>query len=286
MRIANLDGRLVLVETVDGAELAFDVEKLSDGRFSADPQQVYQRWDEFRRWAAGAARHGGAPIDRARLGAPSPTPRQVFAIGLNYAEHVQESGSTMPVDDPAVFTKFPSCITGPYGEIALPPHGHTDWEVELVAIVGRRAHNVSIEDALDHVAGYAIGQDISERILQMATRPPQFSLGKSLPGFGPIGPWLVTLDEFADPNDLELGCSINGEPVQLARTSELIFSVPALIAKLSESVILLPGDVIFTGTPSGVGLGRTPQQWLQDGDVLTSHVEGIGELRHRFAVRR
>ncbi|UMP03427.1 fumarylacetoacetate hydrolase family protein [Amycolatopsis sp. EV170708-02-1] len=286
MRIANLDGRLVLVETVDGAELAVDVETLSDGRFSAVPHQVYQRWDEFRHWADGAARHGGAPIDQSRLGAPSPAPRQVFAIGLNYAEHVQESGSTMPADDPAVFTKFPSCITGPYGEIALPPHGHTDWEVELVAIIGRRAHHVSIEDALDHVAGYAIGQDISERILQMATRPPQFSLGKSLPGFGPIGPWLVTLDEFIDPNDLELGCSLNGEPVQLARTSELIFPVPALIAKLSEAVILLPGDVIFTGTPSGVGLGRTPQRWLRDGDVLTSHVEGIGELRHRFAVRR
>jgi 2-keto-4-pentenoate hydratase/2-oxohepta-3-ene-1,7-dioic acid hydratase in catechol pathway len=107
-------------------------------------------------------------------------------------------------------------------------------------------------------------------------------MGKSLPGFGPVGPWLVTLDELADPGDLALGCEINGEPVQSSRTSQLIFSVPALVANLSASVVLLPGDVIFTGTPAGVGLGRDPQRWLADGDVLTSHIEGIGEMRHRF----
>jgi 2-keto-4-pentenoate hydratase/2-oxohepta-3-ene-1,7-dioic acid hydratase in catechol pathway len=116
----------------------------------------------------------------------------------------------------------------------------------------------------------------------MASTPPQFSLGKSLPGFGPIGPWLVTLDELADPGDLELGCAVNGEQVQLSRTSNLIFSVPVLIEKLSAAMPLLPGDVIFTGTPSGVGLGRTPQRWLAPGDELVSHIEGIGELRHRF----
>jgi 2-keto-4-pentenoate hydratase/2-oxohepta-3-ene-1,7-dioic acid hydratase in catechol pathway len=141
---------------------------------------------------------------------------------------------------------------------------------------------VGAGEALAYVAGYAVGQDISERILQMAATPPQFSLGKSLPGFGPIGPWLVTLDELADPNDLELGCAINGEQMQLSRTSSLIFPVPALIEKLSAVMPLLPGDVIFTGTPSGVGLGRTPQRWLAPGDELVSYIEGIGELRHRF----
>lgn len=206
----------------------------------------------------------------------------MLAIGLNFAEHVQESGYRIPTANPSVFTKFPSCITGPYDEITLPPAGHTDWEVELVAVIGQRAHHVAIDDALQHVAGYAVGQDISERKLQLASQPPQFSLGKSLPGFGPIGPWLVTLDEFADPNDLELGCSINGERVQHARTSELIFSVPALIAKLSEAMVLLPGDVVFTGTPAGVGLGRTPERWLRAGDVLTSYIEGVGDLKHRF----
>ena len=145
---------------------------------------------------------------------------------------------------------------------------------------------MSEADALDYVAGYAVGQDISERILQSAATPPQFSLGKSLPGFGPIGPWLVTLDEFADPNDLELGCAVNGEQMQHGRTSDLIFSVPALVAKLSATLPLLPGDVIFTGTPAGVGLGRTPQRWLAPGDELVSRIEGIGELRHRFVAAR
>lgn len=182
-----------------------------------------------------------------------------------------------------MFTKFPSCITGPYGDIELPPGGHVDWEVELVAVIGRHAHRVPAARALEHVAGYAVGQDISERVLQLAAAPPQFSLGKSLPGFGPAGPWLVTLDEFADSGDLALGCETNGEPVQSSRTSQLIFGVPALVASLSATLPLLPGDVIFTGTPAGVGLGRNPQRWLADGDVLTSHIEGIGEMRHRFA---
>ena len=165
----------------------------------------------------------------------------------------------------------------------LPAGGHTDWEVELVAVIGRRAERVRAADALSYVAGYTVGQDISERILQSAARPPQFSLGKSLPGFGPIGPWLVTLDELEDPNDLELGCAVNGEQMQHGRTRDLIFSVPALIEKLSATLPLLPGDLIFTGTPAGVGLGRVPPRWLAPGDELVTYIAGIGELRHRFA---
>jgi len=283
MRIANLSGRLVVVTGDPGREVAHDVEKDSGGRFGADPQAVYEAWDSFADWAAGERwRDDGVPVSPGDLGSPAPTPRQVLAIGLNYRDHAAESGFAVPVGEPPVFTKFPSCITGPHGEIALPEGGHTDWEVELVAVVGRRAERVGAGEALSYVAGYAVGQDISERILQMAATPPQFSLGKSLPGFGPIGPWLVTLDELADPNDLELGCAINGQQVQLSRTSSLIFPVPALIEKLSAVMPLLPGDVIFTGTPSGVGLGRTPQRWLAPGDELVSYIEGIGELRHRF----
>ena len=282
MRIANLQGRLVVVSGDSGQEHAYDVEKNSSGRFGADPQAVYQDWDAFTSWATTASWENGAPVRAEDLGSPAPTPRQVFGIGLNYTEHAAESGYAAPTSAPPVFTKFPSCITGPRGDIEMPQGGHVDWEVELVAVIGRRAHHVPVEQALDHVAGYAVGQDISERVLQMAAQPPQFSMGKSLPGFGPVGPWLVTLDEFADPNDLELGCEINGEQVQLGRTSQLIFSVAALVANLSATTPLLPGDVIFTGTPSGVGLGRTPQRWLADGDVLTSHIEGIGEMRHRL----
>jgi 2-keto-4-pentenoate hydratase/2-oxohepta-3-ene-1,7-dioic acid hydratase in catechol pathway len=282
MRIANLDARLVVVTGEPGAELACDVEKASSGRFGSAPQAVFEDWAAFTAWAATATWDDGVPFQTENLGSPVPAPRQVFAIGLNYSEHAAESGYEAPVAEPPVFTKFSSCITGPAGDIELPLGGHVDWEVELVAVIGRRAHRVAADEALEYVAGYAVGQDVSERVLQLAATPPQFSLGKSLPRFGPIGPWLVTLDEFDDPNDLELGCEINGEKVQLDRTSQMILSVPALIANLSASTPLLPGDVIFTGTPSGVGLGRTPQRWLVDGDVLTSHIEGIGGMRHRF----
>ena len=151
-----------------------------------------------------------------------------------------------------------------------------------MVIIGRTAASVPARSAWDHVAGLSVGQDVSERILQMASTPPQFSLGKSYPGFGPVGPYLVTPDEFENPDDLELSCSINGEQMQKSRTRELIFGVPELIEQLSRVTPLLPGDIIFTGTPSGVGLGRSPQRWLAPGDVLTSYIEGIGEMSHRF----
>jgi 2,4-didehydro-3-deoxy-L-rhamnonate hydrolase len=282
MRVANLDGRLVVVTGEAGHEIGYDVEKSSGGQFSADPQAVYDVWGAFTSWAAAGQFTDGRPVQPDALGSPAPAPRQVFGIGLNYREHAAESGYAAPASEPPVFTKFPSCITGPAGDIVLAPGGNVDWEVELVVVIGRRAHRVGQDEALDYVAGYAVGQDVSERRLQVAATPPQFSMGKSLPGYGPIGPWLVTLDDIADPNDLELGCEVNGEVMQLSRTSQLIFSVPALIANLSASVPLLPGDVIFTGTPSGVGLGRTPQRFLVPGEVLTSHIESIGTMRHRF----
>jgi len=213
------------------------------------------------------------------LGSSVPVPRRVFAIGLNYSEHAAESGSAAPTADPPVFTKFPSCITG-----TLQRHrasGLTDtWtgRSELVAVIGRRGFRVSEADALRHVAGYAVGQHLSERILRMAATPPQFSRGKSLPGFGPIGPWLVILDEVPDTNALELGCEINGEVLQAGHTSQLIVSVPKLIETLSATTPLLFGDVIFTGTPAGVGIGRNSPRFLADGDVLTTHIEGLGRF--------
>ncbi len=283
MRIANLSGRLVVLTGDAGHEIAYDVEKNSSGRFGADPQAIYETWDSFTAWAAGARWEDGLPLQATNLGPPVPAPRQVLGIGLYYRDHVAESGFAAPTGEPPVFTKFPSCITGPHGVITLPEGGHTDWEVELVAVIGRRAERVRAADALSYVAGYTVGQDISERILQMAATPPQFSLGKSLPGFGPIGPWLVTLDELEDPDDLELGCAVNGEQMQHGRTRDLILSVPALIERLSASLPLLPGDLIFTGTPAGVGLGRVPPRWLAPGDELVTYIAGIGELRHRFA---
>ena len=180
---------------------------------------------------------------------------------------------------PATFTKFPASLSGPFDDIEI-VGGAIDWEVELVAVIGTYADRVSESDAWSHVAGLTIGQDISDRALQFAAGS-QFSLGKSRRGYGPMGPWLVTLDEVPDPDDLALGCSVDGETVQDSRTSDLIFSVPQLIAELSAVLPLLPGDVIFTGTPAGVGFVRKPARALQPGNVLETWIEGIGTIRNR-----
>jgi 2-keto-4-pentenoate hydratase/2-oxohepta-3-ene-1,7-dioic acid hydratase in catechol pathway len=280
MRLANHNGRAVIL-TSDTKGV--DAHAASGGRFGPDLPSIYSQWAEFTGWAASLSDlEGNVDIDRSLLGSPSPAPRQVLAIGLNYSEHAKESGFEQPRTLPPVFTKFVTSISGPDTEVTLPPGGNTDWEVELVAVIGKTASNVPAAKAWDHVAGLAVGQDISERISQLAGPAPQFGLGKSFAGFAPIGPWLVTPDEFGNPEDLELGCSIDGEQVQKGRTSELIFSVPQLIEGLSMTVTLLPGDVIFTGTPAGVGLGRTPQRFLRAGEQLVSWVEGIGELHQTF----
>jgi len=283
MRIANLSGRLVLI-TADGE--AVDVYQASDGRFGPDPQAVYGGWDAFSAWERTADLSTARPYAVEDLGPPAPRPRQVFAIGLNYRDHAAESGFQVPMAPTVMFTKWVSCLTGPVTEVALPAGGHTDWEVELVAVIGRLARNVSEADAWDHVAGLTVGQDLSERIGQLAGPSPQFSLAKSLPGFGPTGPCLVTPDELADRDDVELACSINGEQMQKGRTRDLVFSVPAMVSALSRQLDLLPGDLLFTGTPSGVGMGRDPQRWLAPGDELVSTISGIGELRQRFVAGR
>lgn len=272
MKLANLAGRAVLV--VDGG--ALDVHDASGARFGPDPASVYDAWDEFVAWAR-TATGDARPFDEADLGAPSPLPRQVFAIGLNYAGHAAESGMDLPAI-PAVFTKFPASLGGPFEPIEL-SGSMVDWEVELVVVVGRRADRVAEADAWDHVAGLCVGQDVSDRHVQFAAGS-QFSLGKSYRGYGPTGPWLVTPDDFADPDDLALGCSIDGTTVQDSRTSDLVFPIARLVAELSAVVPLLPGDLIFTGTPAGVGITSQPMRFLQAGEVLESWVEGIGTIRN------
>ncbi len=220
-------------------------------------------------------------FEASELGAPVPRPRQVFAIGLNYAEHAAEAGYP-PDAMPVTFTKFPSSIVGPDHVVEL-PEGHVDWEVELVVVIGKAAHKVDRESAWDHVAGLTIGQDLSERITQLQGAAPQFSLGKSFPGFGPTGPWLVTPDEFADRDDLAISCALSGEGMQSSRTSMMLYDVPELLVRLSAVCPLLPGDIIFSGTPSGIGNRRTPQRFIGADDVLVSRIEGIGELETRFA---
>jgi 2,4-didehydro-3-deoxy-L-rhamnonate hydrolase len=275
MRIANLDGRVVLI-TQEGC---IDVNAASCGRLPADPQLAYGRWDELVEWAH-AADGETQDLDESRLGPPAPRPSQVFAIGLNYAGHAAEAGVTIP-QAPSVFTKFPTSIGAPNSTVSL-PSDHVDWEVELVAVIGRRAHHVAEAEAWAHVAGLTVGQDLSERKIQNRPPVPQFSLGKSFPGFGPIGPVLVTPDEFADPDDLAMLCTLNGVEVQRARTSDLVFSIGALVSRLSAVVPLLPGDLIFTGTPAGVGLTRDPPVFLRPGDELISEIENIGTMRTGF----
>lgn len=275
MRLANQGGRLVLVT---GDEVV-DVATASGGRFGPDPQSAYEAWDDFAAWAAQDLAPTGK-LDEAALGAISPRPRQVFAVGLNYADHAAESGHPLP-EYPMIFTKFVTSIAGPYGDIVL-PSANVDWEVELVAVIGRPATGVRAEDAWDHVAGLAVGQDISEREVQRRGQPPQFSLAKSYPGFGPVGPYLVTLDEAGDPGNLALTCTVNGEVMQDGNTSSMVFSIPELIAYLSGVCTLLPGDLIFTGTPPGVGMGRKPPRFLAPGDVLETTIEGLGTMRHRL----
>ncbi len=278
MRIGNLSGRLALFTEAG----AVDVEKASGGRFGPDPQSVYEVWDEFTAWAGAADLSEAVPFDPADLGAPTPAPAQVFAIGLNYVEHAAESKFAVPDTFPPVFTKYRTSLSGPQTTVVIPEGGNVDWEVELVAVIGRRAEHVTAADAWSYVAGLSAGQDISERIVQLSGPAPQFSLGKSFPGFAPIGPWVVTVDEFDNPDDLELSCAVAGETLQHGRTRDFVFSVPKLIEGLSRVTPLLPGDIIFCGTPAGVGVGRDPQRFLRPGEELISHVEGVGELRQKF----
>jgi 2,4-didehydro-3-deoxy-L-rhamnonate hydrolase len=278
MRIANLSGRLVLAHAAE----PIDVWDASEGRFGPEPESAFNQWALFRAWYDSTYQ---VPVTSTQpewltgreVGAPSPHPRQVFAVGLNYVEHAREAGFDLP-SAPVVFTKFPSCIVGPYQDVSLPV-GNVDWEVELVVVIGVHAQGIDEAQAWAVVAGLTAGQDLSERVLQHSGPAPQFGLAKSYPGFGPTGPMLVTPDEFTDPDDLELVCSLSGETVQSGRTSGMLFSVPSLVAWLSHVTPLYPGDLIFTGTPSGIGASRTPPRFLRPGDELDSHIEGIGSLR-------
>ena len=277
MRILNLDGRLSLAVD-DGA---VDVEAANGGRFSADVMSVYERWEEFLEWALGYSGGPDRMITDAHVGPPVPRPTQVFAIGLNYRDHAAEAGLELP-DRPMVFTKFPASVTGPYGEIALPSDA-VDYEAELVAVIGKPTRNVAVADAWAHVAGLTAGQDLSEREVQLAGPPPQqYNMGKSFAGFAPIGPALVTPDELTDPDDIELGCQLSGVQMQKARTGEFVFSIPELVSYLSGILPLFPGDLIFTGTPSGIGWTRDPRRTIAPGDELITHVAGIGAMRHTF----
>jgi len=276
VRLANLSGRSVLLSE----NRCTDVERRSNGRFSADPTAAMNQWDALADWAHGLrAGDFDADYKETALSAPVPRPAKVFGVGLNYREHANEANLPFPAQ-PMIFTKFPNCIVGPRADVVL-SSAFVDWEVELVIVIGRAGRRISEDKALDCVAGYTVGQDISDRMLQFADQPPQFSMGKSIDTFGPCGPAIVSLDAFADPNDLQLDCHVGDERMQHSRTSDMIFGVQPLIAFLSKHCTLEPGDLIFTGTPSGVGSVRNPRRYLKAGEVITSEIEAIGKLVNR-----
>ncbi len=226
------------------------------------------------------------PLTAVHLLAPIPTPRRnVICLGLNYSEHVKESygarGQQVQLPDtPIVFTKATTAVSGPTDPIPYDPAVTTqlDWEVELAVIIGRAGYNIPAAEAMDYVYGYTVLNDISARDLQMAGK--QYFKGKSLDGACPTGPWIVTADELPDPHNLRLICRVNGVVKQDGRTDLMIFNIPTTIAYLSLGMTLLPGDIIATGTPDGVGFARTPPEFLHPGDVLESEIEGIGVLRN------
>jgi 2-keto-4-pentenoate hydratase/2-oxohepta-3-ene-1,7-dioic acid hydratase in catechol pathway len=238
----------------------------------SDPLAALDRWDEVRAVPVSTWQ----PLQRERLGPPVPNPRQVFALALNYRDHAAEAGLEVP-EQPYAFTKFPSCIVGPHDDVVLVSN-RCDWEVELVVVLGRECYQVPVEEAWDVVAGLTVGQDISERRVQFRKPFQHLAAAKSFPTFGPTGPWITTTDELADRDALAIRCSVNGELVQDSSTSQLVFDVAALIADLSSRTRLLPGDLVFTGTPAGVGSTRDPRRYLQRGDVIESEIEGLGRM--------
>jgi len=216
----------------------------------------------------------------ARLGVPVAGIRQFVAIGLNYRRHAEESGLPIPTE-PVVFTKALTSIAGPNDDVRLPDGSEaTDWEIELGLVIGTKAHKVSKENALRHVAGYVLANDISERDWQIK-RNGQWGKGKSFDGFGPVGPWLVTADELADPQNVPLELKVNGEVRQRSNTSDMIFSVAEIVSYVSQFMTLLPGDLLITGTPEGVGLGMKPPVYLKRGDVMTLDGGVLGSQRQR-----
>jgi len=275
MRLANRDGRALLLSR--DMTRGVDLESASAGRFGPEPWLALENWEALLGFAATLDLSGASQVDAASLGPCSPRPRAVFGIGLNYRDHAAEAGLPIPTE-PLVFTKFPSCLAGPCSDVAL-VGDRVDWEAELVVVIGRRAEHVPETRALDYVAGFCAGQDVSDRKLQFASQPPQFSLGKSRATFGPIGPAIVSLDEIANPLDLAITCDLDSERMQSSRTSQLIFGVPELVAYLSRHCELLPGDLIFTGTPGGVGAVR--KRYLKPGETIHTEIEGVGKLVNR-----
>ncbi len=283
MRLANLAGRATIV--IDGR--AVDVEQASGGALSSDPMILSDlaTHEALRALASNARVEDWPALDEPRLGAPVPRPPKGLGVGLNYRTHALESNLPIP-DEPHLFAKTANCVCGPFDDIVVPTgRAKIDYEAEIVIVFGRTCRSASRETAWDHLAGVMCGQDISDRAEQFRQPLRQFTIAKSYDTFGPTGPHLVTPDELADPDALDIEGRLNGESVQRSNSSDLIFAVPALVEWLSRFMTFEAGDLVWTGTPGGVGEARDPPRFLGAGDVVETTVEGVGTMRNRVVER-
>ncbi|WP_447751753.1 fumarylacetoacetate hydrolase family protein [Sphingopyxis fribergensis] len=250
-------------------------DSIVDTGFGGSMIELIARWDEVRPAFEKLDDNGALPLTNVRLVAPIARPGKIFAIGLNYADHIAESKMETPQRQ-VWFTKAQTSINGPFDPILIARNTVTaDYEVELVAVIGKRGKHIAAEDAHEHVFGYCVGNDVTERMWQHAG--PQWSLGKSFDTHAPIGPWITTADE-ADPHTLDLRCFVNGEQRQSSSTRHLVFDLWQQIEHLSAAMTLEPGDLIFTGTPGGVGAAMDPRQFLKPGDIVRCEIEGLGAI--------
>ena len=273
-KLANIKGRAVLLNE----ESFYDLEKISEGNLSHDTTDALfhlEELDELNNKLNDLEATG--KISEAEFDAPVSFPKNCYAVGLNYRNHAEEANMTIP-EVPMVFTKHTSCLVGATADVEMRSN-YVDYEAELVVVIGLSGKDISKDQAWNHVAGLCVGQDISDRPAQFASTPPMFNLGKSFDTFGPVGPALVSPDSLPNKESLVIECKVNDEIRQNDNTDDLIFDVPTIISYLSEIVTLNTGDVIFTGTPGGVGVSQG--KFLKDGDIITTSIEGLGTLTNK-----
>ena len=271
---ANINGRSALVQ----GDAFFDLATIANGAVSPNPMEAIQNSALLHQYAAQLGDYEPSGIiANADVCAPIPHPRNSFGVGLNYQLHVEEAASKTP-STPMVFTKFPSCISGPTDDVIM-RSDECDYEGELLVVIGNDGKDIAKEEAWSHILGLSVGQDFSDRGIQYKDQPAQFNLGKSFDTFGPTGPYLVSTDSFTDPSDLEILTTVNGEVRQSDRTSNMIFDIPTLVSYISSITALAVGDIIFSGTPEGVGFRNG--SFLKDGDIVETTIEGIGTMRNR-----
>lgn len=285
MRLATFeaDGAVRIGALRGAGDNEFEVVDLSaiDGQLPSSMKRLLEQGPAALAGVVAAiSERPGIPLSAVRLLPPVLDPQKIICVGLNYADHAAETGATVG-EEPVIFCKFPTALVGPEQPIELPPESiQVDYEAELVVIIGRKARRVTRDRAWDYIAGYACGHDVSARDWQKHKPGKQWLLGKSFDTFAPLGPWLATPDEIRDPGKLHIEMRLNGQVMQSSSTNQLIFPVDYLVSYLSHVCTLLPGDLIYTGTPPGVGMARTPPVFLKPGDVTEVTIDGLGTLRN------